>query len=89
MIPTVALLRIENDHFRCPTIPIPLFLIWILLLLLSPLILVALVVLWAICIGAGYPLGRAIATAWRILCALPGTDVRVTAEGKQVTVKIL
>jgi hypothetical protein len=89
VIPNLAVVRIENEHFRCPPIPIPLFLIWILLLLLSPLILIALIVLWAVCLGASYPLWRAIGTVWRILCALPGTDVRVTAEGKHVWVRIL
>ena len=89
MIPSFAIVRVQGEHFWCPTIPVPLFLLWIVLLLLSPLILLALAVLWAVCLGAGYPLGRAIAAVWRMVCALPGTDVRVTAEGKHVTVRIL
>jgi hypothetical protein len=89
VIPNVAVVRVEGAHFWCPPIPIPLFLIWLLVLLLSPLLLVGLMVLWLVCLGAGYPLGRAIAAFWGILCALPGTYVRVTAEGKHVTVRIL
>jgi hypothetical protein len=89
MIPSLAVVRVESEHFWCPPIPIPLFLLWILVLLLSPVLLIGLLVAWAVCLGVGFPLGRAIATAWAILCALPGTQVRVTAEGKHVTVKIL
>ncbi|HWG19660.1 MAG TPA: hypothetical protein VG225_03955 [Terracidiphilus sp.] len=89
MIPSLAIVRVQSEHFWCPTLPVPLFLLWIVLLLFSPLILLALVVLWAVCLGAGYPLGRAIAAVWRTLCALPGIDVRVTAEGKHITVRIL
>ena len=89
MIPSIAVVRIESEHFRCPPIPIPLFLIWILLLLLSPLLLVVLIVAWAVCLSTGFPMGRAIGAFWAILCALPGTHVRVTTEGKHVTVRIL
>ena len=89
MIPSLAIVRVEGEHFWCPTIPVPLFLLWILLLLFSPLILLALVVLWAICLGAGYPLWRALGTVWRMVCALPGTEVRITADGKHITVRIL
>lgn len=89
MIPSFAIVRVESEHFWCPAIPVPLFLIWILLLLFSPLILLVLGVLWAVCLGAGYPLWRVIGTVWRIVCALPGTEVRVTAEGKHITVRIL
>jgi hypothetical protein len=89
VIPNIAVVRIQNQHFWCPPIPVPLFLIWIVLLLLSPLLLVALIVAWAVCLGNGYPLGRTIAAFWAILCALPGTCVRVTTEGNHITVRIL
>ena len=89
MIPTLAIVRVQSDYFWCPPIPVPLFLIWIVLLLLSPVLLIALVVLWAVCLSVGFPLGRAIAAGWAILSALPGTNVRVTAEGKHITVRIL
>jgi len=89
MIPNIAVIRIESEHFHCPTIPVPLFLLWIPVLLLSPLILLVLLVLWAVCLGFGYPFWRAIGTCWKILCALPGTDVRVHADGNHITVRIL
>lgn len=89
MIPNIALVRIQSEHFWCPTIPVPLFLLWILALVLSPLIFLALLVVWAASVANGYPFWRAMAAFWRILCALPGTEVRVTAERNQVTVRIL
>lgn len=89
MIPNIAVIRVQSEHFWCPPIPIPLFLLWLLVLLLSPLLLVVLLVVWAFCLGAGFPLGRALKAFWGILCALPGTSVRVTAEGKHITVRIL
>jgi hypothetical protein len=89
VIPSVAVIRVQSEHFWCPPIPIPLFLIWLLALLLSPLLLVGLIVLWPFCLRVGFPQGRAIKALWGILCALPGTYVRVTAEGKHVTVRIL
>ncbi|HEY2859151.1 MAG TPA: hypothetical protein VGJ21_12095 [Terracidiphilus sp.] len=89
MIPSLAIVRVQSERFWCPVIPVPLFLLWIVLLLFSPLILLTLAVTWAVCLGTGYPLGRAIATVWRILCALPGTEVRVTAEERRILVRIL
>jgi hypothetical protein len=89
MIPNLAVIRIQGEHGWCPPIPVPLFLIWIIAILLSPLILAALIVLWAICLGAGYQMWRVLAALWRVLCALPGTSVRVTAEGKHISVRII
>jgi hypothetical protein len=37
MIPSIAILRIENTRWRSPNLWIPLFLLWIPVLLLSPL----------------------------------------------------
>jgi hypothetical protein len=89
MIPNLAVIRIQGEHGWCPPIPVPLFLIWIVAILLSPLILVALLVLWAVCLGAGWQMWRLLGAGWRLLCALPGTQVRVTAEGKRISVRIL
>ena len=89
MIPSLALVRIESAHFCCPTIPVPLFLLWAVLLVLSPVLLVVGIVGWGVCVANGIPFWRAIATFWKLLCALPGTDVRVTSEGNHVTVRIL
>ena len=89
MIPSLAVVRIQSEHFWCPPIPVPLFLLWLLVLLLSPILIIGLIVGWAVCLAYGYPMWKAIAAFWRLLCALPGTHVRVTAEGKHVTVRIL
>lgn len=89
MVPNLAVVRIQGEHGWYPPIPVPLFLIWILGILLSPLILAALLVLWAVCLGAGWQMWRLLGAGWRLLCALPGTQVRVTVEGKRISVRIL
>jgi hypothetical protein len=89
VVPTLALVRIDSPHFRCPTIPVPLFLLWILAVVLSPLLLVLAIVGWAVCAANGFPFWRGMVMFWTLLCALPGTDVRVATEGNHVTVRIL
>lgn len=89
MIPNLAVIRIHGEHGWCPPIPVPLFLIWIVAIFLSPLILAALLVLWAVCIGAGYRMWPILGGLWRVLCALPGTQVRVTVDGKHISVRVL
>lgn len=89
MIPNLAVIRIQGERGWCPPIPIPLFLLWIVAILISPLILAALLILWAVCIGAGYQMWSILGALWRLLCALPGTQVRVAAEGKHIYVRIL
>ena len=86
MIPNVAVLEIESPHFHVPRLWIPLILLWIPLILLSPLILF---VILAACIAGRVSFWSAISTFWGILCALRGTDVRVTAHGSKVLVRIL
>ena len=86
MTPNLAILEIRAPHWRMPRLWLPLFLLWIPVILLSPLILLLFV-------GAGFAFGinpwRAIAVLWRMLCALPGTAVRVTADDTHIFVKIL
>jgi hypothetical protein len=86
MTPNLAVLEIRAQHWHMPRLWLPLFLLWIPLILLSPLILLVFV-------AAGFAFRinpwRAIVVLWRMLCALPGTDVRVTADGTHVCVKIL
>lgn len=65
---------------------LPLFLFWIPAILLSPFVLV---VLWPVCVAVDISFSRTVATFWNLLCGLPGTDVRVCAEGKRITVRIL
>jgi hypothetical protein len=84
--PNIAIVYVDNPHWRSLRLWIPLFLLWIPLLLLSPLIL--LVLLAACFLGRVNPF-RAIAVLWAISCSLPGTDVRVCAESNRILVRIL
>jgi len=84
--PNVAVVRIENPHWRGMRLWLPLFLLWIPVILLSPVILL---VLGAACFLGRVSFWRAIATFWTIVCSLPGTDVRVCADGNRITVRIL
>jgi hypothetical protein len=86
MIPNLAIVKIQSPHWRGLRLWVPLFLLWIPVLLLSPLILL---VLLGCCIAGGIDFFAAIATFWGLLVSLPGTDVRVTAQGNNVTVRIL
>ena len=65
--------------FRC-------FLLWIPLVLLSPLIFLVVAV---VCLGCRINFWRAIAAFWAISCSLPGTHVHVRNDGNQVVVRIL
>ena len=86
MIPTLAILRVETPHWRTPQLWLPLFLLWIPVLLLSPLIFL---VLLGLCIASRVSLGNALSAFWGILCSLSGTHVRVCADGNKVQVQIL
>jgi hypothetical protein len=86
MTPSIAIIRVDNPHWRRIRLWVPLFLLWIPVILLSPLIL--LVVVIACLVGRVNP-WHAIASFWALLCSLPGTDVRVVADGNRVTVRIL
>ena len=85
MIPNFAVVHVHNPGWRWGGLKlwVPLILLYIPLLLLSPLILLVAVV--ACVLGRVNP-WRAIATFWGILCSLPGTDVRVRADGDRKSV---
>ena len=86
MTPNIALVHIESQDWRGCHLWLPLFLLWIPLILLSPLILI--VILAVSIVGKINP-WHAIATFWAVACSLPGTEVTVRAEGNNVRVKIL
>jgi hypothetical protein len=84
--PNFAVIGIQTPHWHCPRLWLPVFLLWIPFILLSPfifLVLVAIAFLWRLNIW------RMIAISWGIVCSLPGTHVHVSAEGNQVLVRIL
>jgi hypothetical protein len=86
MTPNIAIVHIENPYWRNLHLWLPLFLLWIPLILLSPFILILLLIACALWDLDPW---RAIATLWGIACSLPGTEVHVGAEGKTIRVKIL
>ena len=86
MTPNIAVVHVSNPYWRGIHLWVPLFLLWIPLVLLSPLIFL---VILAVCLAGRVNPFRAIAVFWAIACSLPGTHVRVTAEGNQVLVRIL
>jgi hypothetical protein len=86
MTPNIAIVRFENAHCRKIRLWVPLFLLWIPLVVLSPLILLVVV---GVCLAGRISPWRAMAALWALSCSLPGTDVRVCAEGNHVMVRIL
>jgi hypothetical protein len=86
MTPNIAVIRIQPEQGWCPLIPIPLFLLWIPGILLAPFILFA---LWVPCLVFRIRFWRSLGVLWDVLCSLPGTNVRVCAEGKKISVRIL
>jgi hypothetical protein len=86
MTPNIAVIRIQPEHGWCPLIPIPLFLLWIPGILLAPFILFA---LWVPCLVFRIRFWHSLRVLWNVFCSLPGTNVRVCAEGKKISVRIL
>ncbi|MFY9852485.1 MAG: hypothetical protein WAK26_01250 [Terracidiphilus sp.] len=86
MTPNIAIVRIERPYNRGFRLWLPLFLLWIPAIILSPVIFL---VLFGFCMAGNVSLWRAIAVSWAILCNLPGTDVRVCADGNRIQVRIL
>lgn len=86
MTPSIAVVHVENPRWRPIRLWLPLFLLWIPLLFLSPLILIVIV---GLSLAGGLNPWQAIGTFWKLLCSLRGTEVRVTADGNKVYVRIL
>jgi len=86
MIPSLAIVHV--NVLRGPNIRLwlPVFLLWIPAILLAPFVLLVLLIA---CLALGIPFWQSIAAFWALLCGLRGTDVRVTAEGNRVLVRIL
>ncbi|HVU46669.1 MAG TPA: hypothetical protein VHD85_11120 [Terracidiphilus sp.] len=85
MIPNIAIVEIQNLHWRGCRFWVPLILLWIPLILLSPLILL---VILAACIAGSISFSDTVATLWAILTSLPGTQVHVESNGSKVFVRI-
>ena len=86
MTPNFAVIAIDTPEWRMPRLWIPLFLLWIPVLLLSPLIFLVLV---AIAIATQNNIWRLLSVFWSIASSLPGTHVHVNAEGSNIHVRLL
>ena len=88
MTPNLAIVRIQVPRHSFWGFPIvlPLFLLWIPAVLLAPFVLIILAI---VCIASDISFLKTISAAWGLLCAFPGTDVRVAVEGRRITVRIL
>ena len=88
MTPNIAIVHVRLSARAEFPVWLPLFLLWIPLLLLSPLVLL---VAGCVCLSwrGAFTLARRSRPSGRLLCSLPGTDVRVTTDGNHVTVRIL
>jgi hypothetical protein len=86
MTPNIAVVHIETPHFRSIPLWIPLFLLWIPAILLSPLIFI---VLFGLSIAGKINPWTIFRVLWDLVCSLRGTHVRVTADGTHVRVRIL
>ena len=86
MTPNIAIVHISRPQHHGFHIWLPLFLLWIPLVLLSPLIFL---IVLAVCIAGRVSVWKALKAFWDLSCSLPGTHVHVRSEGNQVTVRIL
>ena len=86
MTPNFAVLGIEAPGFRWPKLWLPVFLLWIPVVLLSPILFLVFV---ALAIAGRTRISRIIAIFWGILCSLPGTHVHVSTHNARVLVRIL
>lgn len=86
MTPNFAVLGIETPTRQLPRLWVPLFLLWIPVVLLSPILFLTLA---AVAIVTRTTVWRLIALCWGILSGLPGTDVYVHADGNHVLVRVL
>jgi hypothetical protein len=86
MTPNIAIVRVETPRWRTIPLWIPLFLLWIPAILLSPFIFL---VICGLAMAGKIGPWRAFRILWDLVCSLPGTHVRVTADGSHIQVCIL
>jgi hypothetical protein len=86
MTPNLALIGIQTPAKRGFRLWLPLFLLWVPVLLLAPLLFLALLML---CLGKRVNPWRAIAVCWAIVCSLPGTGIQVQTPKALIQVRVL
>lgn len=84
MIPTLAALRVGRR--RALWIPIPLFLVWLLLL---PLCLLALPFFVIGCRAAQIPAGQTLRTGFGLLRALRGTHMEIEHQSVNLALRLI
>jgi hypothetical protein len=86
MIPSLAEVRVRTRAGRSIGLWIPLFLLWLVALLISPLLLAALLVATLI---VGMRAWKAAGVFWGLLWSLSGINVEVRAEDVDVRVRVV
>jgi hypothetical protein len=86
MTPNFAVVHVEHPRWRGIHLWLPIFLLWIPFILVLPPILL---VLFVVCLVGRVSFWGALSTFWNLFCGLRGTDVRVCADGKRITVRIM
>ena len=86
MTPSLALIRVGSGQGWSVPIVLPLFLLWIPLVLLAPLLLL---VALGVSVCGRWPVWRGLRAFWDVSCALTGTDVDVLSDGHRVWVRLV
>ena len=86
MTPNFAVIGIDTPGFHMPRLWFPVFLLWIPVILLSPLIFLVLVV---IAVFTHNTIWRIIAISWAVLAGLTGTNIHVNAPDAKILVRLL
>jgi hypothetical protein len=85
MLPSIALIQFENPYRTRFWLPVPLFLLWLLALLLSPLLLLVLLVA---CLAFSLNPFRVIGVVWGIVSALRGTSIQVRHQANSIHIRV-
>lgn len=86
MTPNIAVVHFANPYWRSFRLWLPLFLLWIPVLLLAPLLLPILLIG---CLVLQVSFTQTLSTCWGILCGLSGTEVSFNVHANKVYVRIL
>ena len=86
MTPSLAVVHVGTAEWSRFPIVLPLFLLWIPVTLLAPVVLLVALVMSAF---GRMHVWRGLRAFWDVTCGLPGTDVDVLADGHRVRVRIV
>ena len=86
MTPNIAVVQFANPYWQSFRLWLPLFLLWIPVVLLAPLLLP---ILLFTCVLARVSFVETLRTCWAILCSLRGTEVSFNVHANRIRVQIL